>query len=298
MNRYVEEFLNYLHIEKNYSPYTIVNYERDLEHFLHFLLEHKISLKKIDYRIIRSYLKELYDLDLSNKTIARKISSLRSFFKYLQSQKYITKNPMTLISNPKLNKVLPKFIYETDLEDILKIPDRNTPLGIRNLFILECLYSTGIRVGELVQIKLSDIDFNLKKIKILGKGNKERYCLYGRNLEVALYHYLKEARPKLLKRENPYLLLNHNGGRLTDRGVRLIIDNIMKESSLEMKVSPHVLRHTFATHMLDNGADIKVVQELLGHESIATTQIYTHLSNERLRKVYLETHPRAKKHLK
>lgn len=295
VKKLIEEFLYYLTYEKNYSNYTITNYQKDLFHFLEFLDQEYITFKQIDYPCIRLYLKKLYDLNLTKKTIARKISTLRSFFKYLQSEKYIKKNPMTLISNPKLDKTLPKFLYEGDLEEILNIPDINTPLGIRNLLILELLYSTGIRVGELVHIKLNDIDKKSKRIKILGKGNKERYVLYGDNLQNIIDLYLKEAKPKLEKNKTTHLLLNKNGGPLTDRGVRLIIDSIMKQSSVKLKVSPHVLRHTFATHMLDNGADIKVVQELLGHENLATTQIYTHLSNERLRNVYLQTHPRAKK---
>lgn len=293
--KYIQKFLDYFHYEKNYSSYTITNYQNDISEFSKFLKQEKLHLKEVDYQTIRRYLKLLYDKNLSKKTIARKISSLRTFFKYLLREKCITKNPMTLITNPKLDKTLPKFLYQSDLEEILNIPDKETPLGIRNSLILELLYSTGIRVGELINIKVSDINFHTKQIKILGKGNKERYVLYGNYLEEILELYLKKSRNKLLTKNIPYLFLNKNGGRLTDRGVRLIINNIMSKSNVDLKVSPHVLRHTFATHMLDNGADIKVVQELLGHESLSTTQIYTHLSNERLREVYLSTHPRAKK---
>ncbi len=292
-DKYLREFLDYLQYERNYSSHTILSYKEDLILFLTYLEKEKKTLLELDYSFIRKYLKVLYEKNLSNKTIARKVSSLRSFCKFLQKENYLKKNPMVLISNPKIEKKLPNFLYETDLEEILSIPDSNTPLGIRNHLILELLYSTGIRVGELVQIKLNDISKG--RIKILGKGNKERYVLYGIYLEKILNKYIEKARPKLLKNQTDYLLLNKNGGALTDRGVRLVLDSIMKQSSVERKISPHVLRHTFATHMLDNGADIKVVQELLGHESIATTQIYTHLSNERLRQVYLTTHPRAKR---
>ena len=176
-DKYLREFLDYLQYERNYSSHTILSYKEDLILFLTYLEKEKKTLLELDYSFIRKYLKVLYEKNLSNKTIARKVSSLRSFCKFLQKENYLKKNPMVLISNPKIEKKLPNFLYETDLEEILSIPDSNTPLGIRNHLILELLYSTGIRVGELVQIKLNDISKG--RIKILGKGNKERYVLYG-----------------------------------------------------------------------------------------------------------------------
>ena len=294
MNIYIEEFLKYLDIEKNYSSNTITGYEEDLKEYFKYLEKEKKDILKTDYKFVRSYLTYMFDLKYSKKTISRHISTLRSFYKYLLSENIINKNPMILISNHKLDKKLPNFLYYDELEILLNIPDKSTVLGIRDSLILELLYSTGIRVSELINIKLNDINFSDKKILILGKGNKERYVLYGNTLSEVLDLYLKNSRSKLNK-DSEYLILNKNGDRITDRGVRYIINNIIKKGEVKYHVSPHTLRHTFATHMLENGADLKSVQELLGHSSLSTTQVYTHVTNERLRNVYLNTHPRAKK---
>ena len=205
-------------------------------------------------------------------------------------QNYIKENPMKLISNPKIPQKLPKYLNYNELEEILEIPNQSTFLGLRNALILELLYSTGVRVSELVNIKLSDIDLLNKKIIILGKGNKERIVLFGNKAYELIVKYLNKR-----DTDCEYLFVNNNKNTLTDRGVRYIIDNIVKKSALKFKISPHTLRHTFATHLLNNGADLKSVQDLLGHESIATTGIYTHVSIEHLRKTYLDNHPRAKR---
>lgn len=294
MENHFIDFLKYLKIQKNYSNLTILNYGKDLKLFNIFISDSNIKdIKKVDYKIIREYLSYLYEKDYSKKTIARHISALRSFYRYLIKEKIITNNPMNLVSNPKQDKKLPKFLYYDQVEELLSIPDITTPLGLRDKTILEILYSTGIRVSELVNIKLKDIDFNERTIKILGKGNKERYVLYGSVLEKLLEEYLKESRPILNKKNTDYLILNNQGNKITSRGIEIIINKINKESSLDFSISPHTLRHTFATHLLDNGADLKSVQELLGHESLSSTQVYTHISNEQLRNVYLHTHPRA-----
>ena len=291
----VIDFLKYLKDEKNYSKYTVINYGKDLKLFMSFLKDEKIEkIDNVDYQIIRLYLSFLYDREYSKKAIARHISTLKSFFKYLMKEKIIDENPMTLISTPKLDKKLPKVLYNEQLESILNIPDINEPLGQRDSVILETIYSTGVRVSELVSIKIADINFNDKKIKILGKGNKERYVLYGKVLEEKMNRYLHDGRNKLIKNNNDYLLLNKDGNKLTTRGVEKIIEKNLKKAGINIKITPHTLRHTFATDMLNNGADLKTVQELLGHESLSTTQIYTHVSNERLRRVYLSTHPRSK----
>jgi integrase/recombinase XerC len=290
------DFLKYLKEEKNYSKYTILNYGKDLKLFQTFLKDEKIDdIKNIDYNIIRQYLSFLYEKEYENKTISRNISTLRSFFKYHLKEKNIVKNPMLLIPNPKIEKKLPKVLYTEELEKILSLPDNKTPLGQRNSAILELIYSTGVRVSELISIKLSDINFYDKKIRIIGKGNKERIVLYGKILEEKLDLYINDGRKQLLKQENDYLFLNNNGNQLTSRGVEYMINNVLKQGGITYHISPHTLRHTFATHLLNNGADLKTVQELLGHESLSTTQIYTHVSNERLRGVYLNTHPRSKK---
>ena len=291
MEDLINSFLNYLNIEKNYSGNTIHSYKTDLEEFKIFLKGKDIS--KTDYKFIRSYLTYMYDKKYEKKTISRHISTLRSFYKYLTLQKVIDKNPMILISNPKLDKKLPNFLYYDELELLLNIPDKSTALGLRDAVVLELLYSTGIRVSELINIKMSDINFSDHKILIFGKGSKERYVLYGKVLSDLLELYINESR-SVLNKNCEYLILNKNGKQITDRGIRLIISKILKKGEIDFHVSPHTLRHTFATHMLENGADLKSVQELLGHENLSTTQVYTHVTNERLRSVYLKTHPRAK----
>jgi integrase/recombinase XerC len=293
---YVTEFLEYLEYQKGYSNYTILNYTNDLELFLEFLnIEGINNLKEIDYKIIRNYLNFLDEKKFSKTTVARHISSLRSFYKYLLKEEIVSKNPMIFISNPKQTKKLPKFLYENEVEKLLEMPNLDNPKGIREELILEFLYSTGVRVSELCNIKLNDISFHEKKVKILGKGNKERYVYFGSRLEKILNLYLSESRPFFSKYENSYLFLNDSGNQLHDRRVRTIIDNLLKSKSATFHISPHVLRHSFATHMLNNGADLKTVQELLGHSDLSTTQIYTHISNERLKSVYLKSHPRAHK---
>ena len=289
----MEDFLKYIKIEKNYSENTIISYKKDLVEYEEYLKEKNTNIKNTDYKFVRSYLTYMFDKKYEKKTISRHISTLRSYYKYLYEEKKINKNPMELISNPKLDKKLRNFLYYDELEILLNIPDRSTVLGLRDALILELLYSTGIRVSELINIKMKDINRSNKKILIMGKGSKERYVLYGEVLSKLLDLYLDESRSKLNK-NSEYLILNKNGNKITDRGIRLIISNILKKGSLDFHVSPHTLRHTFATHMLENGADLKSVQELLGHENLSTTQVYTHVTNERLRSVYLKTHPRAK----
>ena len=280
-------FLNYIK-NKNYSNYTINSYNKDLDNFYVYLKQNNTEIKKVNYKFLRGYLTVLYDKKYSKKTIARNISTLKSFFKYLKKENIIESNPMNLIKTPKLDKKLPKFLNYDDLEKILSIPDTTTFLGKRNALILELLYSTGVRVSELVNIKLNDIDLSEEKILILGKGNKERYVLFGSKAKEKMLDYLK-----MRTDESPYLIVNRYGNKITDRGIRKIMDKILLDASLSYKISPHTLRHTFATHMLDSGADIEIVRELLGHESLSTTQIYTHVTNESLKRVYDETHPRA-----
>lgn len=292
MRELLEEFIRYLEIEKHYSSYTIIGYQENIEDFMmHLESKHINSLKKVDYKVIRDYLNILYERKYSKKTISRYISSLRSFFRYLLVNKYIIDNPMTLISNPKLDKKLPQFLSINDMEKILEQPSSDTKLGIRDALIIELLYSTGIRVSELVNIKLSDINHSLKQIKILGKGNKERYVLYGNVCEELLDKYISESR-SLLACDHDYLIVNARGKNITTRAIRDILSKYAY--SINTHISPHTLRHTFATHMLNEGADLRTVQELLGHENLSTTQVYTHISNERLRNIYLKNHPRAR----
>ena len=294
MDMLINSFLDYLKYERNYSNNTIIGYQNHLEIFIEYLSNKGINnINSVSYNIIRNYINFLYEKKYNSKSICNHISSLRSFFKYLKNNDYVSSNPMTLIENPKLEKKLPKFLFYEDIEKILSIPDLTTYVGVRNALILEMLYVTGIRVSELINIKISDIDFTNCKIKILGKGNKERLVMYGNRCKLLLDKYL-EIRKNFLKDNNEYLFLGVKGKKINDRVIRSIINELSVKAGINLKISPHTFRHTFATHMLNEGADLRSVQELLGHENLSTTTIYTHVTNERLRNVYLHTHPRAR----
>lgn len=294
MNHLLKQFICYLKYEKKYSDLTIKNYERDIDYFLLFLDDNNINyISDVKYQTIRKYLIHLHNHEYSKKTISRYISSLRTFFKYLYNENIILNNPTILISNPKLDKKLPTFLYTNNLEKLLATPNIENQLGIRDSLILELLYSTGIRVSELINIKVNDVNFSDKRIKIKGKGNKERYVLYGSICEQKLENYLKNSHPFLDIKKSNYLILNKNGDKMTSRYIEILIKKYQKLAGININVTPHTLRHTFATHLLDGGADLKTVQELMGHESLSSTQVYTHVTSERLRNVYLHTHPRA-----
>lgn len=278
----VDNFLLYLKNEKGFSDYTIKNYDIDLEDFNRYSNNRKVNID-----LIREYLKELYKRKYKSRTISRKVSALKSYFKYLESEGIIDDNPMSLISNPKIEKNLPNYLNYNDLDKLLNYPDINKKEGLRDALILEMLYSSGCRVSELANIKVKDINFKERKIIILGKGNKERFVYYGSKCENLLNKYLKDNRE--------YLFTNKHGNKLNERTIRKIVDDTSRKAGLEVHVTPHTLRHTYATHLLNEGADLKSVGELLGHENLSTTQIYTHVSNEKLREVYLKAHPRARK---
>lgn len=293
MNDSLNDFLNYLEYERNYSNNTVIAYKANIEKLIEYLDSNNIkSFKEVKYETIRNYLSFLYNEKYKAKSIARIISSMRSFFKYLKSINIIDDNPMTLISNPKVEKKLPKYLTINDVEKILNAPDMNDPVGIRDAFILELLYVTGIRVSEMVNIKINDIEPSLNRIKIMGKGSKERYVLYGSRCKELMNKYIN-VRNTFIKSSIDYLILSKTGRKINPREVRNIIDKIKTKAGIDMKISPHTFRHTFATHMLNEGADLRAVQELLGHENLSTTTIYTHLTNEKLRRTYLNTHPRA-----
>ena len=284
----INSFYNHL-IQKNYSENTVLSYINDLYFFHEFV---KKDLSKVTEEDIRDYLEFLNLKKDQTTSVRRKISTFKSYYKYLYQNGYIEKKeyPLAKIAYPKLEKKLPKFIYYNDLLEIIEESSKNKD-GTRDKLIIEMLYATGLRVSELVNIKLNDIDFNNKRIIVCGKGNKERIVYYGEYAEKALKEYLDKHQ----KNEQNYLFMNSRGEQLTDRGVRYIIDNIMKRLSVKTHVTPHVLRHTFATDMLNNGCDIKVVQELLGHSSLKTTEVYTHVTNERLKEVYYRCFPRRDK---
>jgi integrase/recombinase XerC len=289
MQRYIDKFINYLKIEKNASKHTITNYSIDLAAFSLFLGEKDVSA--VDHLALRRFLAEMRAKNYSKRTVARKLASLRSFFKFLYREGYIKSNPITAISSPKLDKKLPKFLDVAKMTKLILAPDTKTESGLRDRAILESLYSTGIRVSELVGLDVSDVDFISGVIKVLGKGSKERMVPIGDEAIAALRKYLGK-RSKSVK-DKEAVFLNNHGRRLTDRSVRRVIDKYIHSCSIEEKISPHSLRHSFATHLLDKGADLRSVQELLGHMNLSTTQIYTHVTMERLKSVYDKAHPRA-----
>lgn len=297
-NKYQQEFLEYLQIEKNASPYTIKYYLKDLETFLLFLKSENLTeIREVDHQLVRLFLTYLYDRNLSRRSVSRTISSLRSFFNFLERDESIKVNPFLNLTLPKARKPLPDFLYAEELEELFKVSDLEEPLGQRNQAILEVLYATGIRVAECQQLSLGDADFAIGTLFITGKGKKERYVPFGSFAQNALEMYINDGRRELLKKSNTSsekIFLNAKGFPLTDRGIRLILNNMVEKAALTFQIHPHKLRHTFATHMLNEGADLRTVQELLGHENLSSTQIYTHVTKDRLRHVYMNTHPRAK----
>ncbi len=284
----INTFNNYI-LTKNYSKNTRISYINDLYYFYIFVHKDLIKVKEDD---IRDYL-EYLNLNKEKPTsVRRKISTLKTFYKFLYLNNYIAKKdyPLVKIVYPKQDKRLPKFVYYNDLLEILNESLKDSD-GIRDRLIIEMLYATGVRVSELVNIKYNDIDFNNRRIRVCGKGNKERIVYYGEYAEEILKKYIDTHK----KNNENYLFTNSKGGNLTDRGVRYIIDKIMNKLSIKVHVTPHVIRHTFATDMLNNGCDIRIVQELLGHSSLKTTEIYTHVTNERLKQVYYDCFPRRDK---
>ncbi len=295
MQDIIKDFLNYLAYERHLSHNTILNYQLDLDNYFRFMKKNNLNYLTITKEEIRSYLKYLDTLKLKNKSIARHLSSLRMFYDYLLEKSLVTQNIFKMIKTPKCEKKLPNYLDYEDLDTLLNAFDLNKPLELRNKLIIELFYSTGIRLSELVNIKLNDFNFSDHSLKVLGKGAKERVVYFG-DYVTDLYNKYLEVRHKLLKgHKSDYLFINNQGANLTHSGVTNMLKMILKKISLKNNISPHSLRHTFATHMLNSGADLKSVQELLGHSSLSTTSIYTHVSNERLRSVYLQTHPQARK---
>lgn len=289
-----EKFLEKLKYEYNYSDLTINGYDYEITKFLDYLNDNHLDYKKINLDMIRNYLKYLDSLKYKKNSISKNLSSLRSYYKFLTEEKVVLNNPFKNISNPKKDKKLPDFLNYEEINILFDSADTTTPLGLRNRCILELLYDTGIRVSELVNLKINDIEFDKKIINILGKGKKERIVYYGDYLQEVLEKYINDSRKYLLNNKlSEYLILNNNGSKITTRGVEYIIDKMVNEAAIKHKISPHVLRHTFATHMLNGGADIKSIQQLLGHESLSTTGIYTHITNDVLRQEYLKNHPRS-----
>lgn len=286
MRGHLEKFLTYLDIEKNYSAHTLLNYRLDLNEFADFL--GATPIETATYPDLRRFLAQLKAKNHKPRTLARKLSSLRSFFKFLQREGVVKTNPAYLLVTPKLDKPLPHFLSEKEAVDIIEAPKDNKLSCLRDKAIFEVLYSTGIRVSELVGLNVDDVDFIGNIIKVLGKGKKERMAPIGNQALDALKEYLDRRQIK-----GPFVFANKNGTRLTARGVRNIINKYILRMASGGHVTPHMFRHSFATHLLNHGADLRSVQELLGHVNLSTTQVYTHMTTDWLKKVYNQSHPRA-----
>lgn len=290
-------FIDYIKYQKKYSINTIDRYNRTLDEFILYLSSKSINdFNDVRYTTFRGYLLMLNDNNLSKNTINNRISCLRSFFKYLFKEELIKQNPTELIENIKIAKRNPDFLFLEEMQELLDGIDTNDDLGIRNKAMLELMYASGLRCSEIVNLKLENVDIDNCLLLIHGKGNKDRYVPFHEYAKQWLVRYLEDVRINLLdtKEPNTYVFLNAHGRMLTNRGVQDIVKRIGKLYDPTKKIHPHTFRHSFATHLLNAGADIRTVQELLGHENLSTTQIYTHISKEHLKEVYLMAHPRNK----
>lgn len=293
MEKQINQYLDYLIYERNYSENTIINYRQELQKYQNYLDEKKKNYQKITKEEIREYLKYLDELKYKNSSISKNVSAIRSFYNYLVLKKILKNNIWTSIKNPKVKRKIPNFLTTIELEKIFQKKEFQTSYEIRNSLILELLFATGLRVSELINIKLQNINDQERSIKTLGKGSKERIVYYGECAEEILNLYFQKARKDLLKgKKSDYLFVGRNSLKLTRTRINEILEEEINKVGLKHHISPHVLRHTFATVLLNNGADIRSVQELLGHENLSTTQIYTHITSEQLRKSYRDNMPR------
>lgn len=289
MEKYLEKFVRYLEIEKNYSLHTILNYKLDLGDFYKFL--GGLELEKVDYLLLRKYLAVLKEKNLGARSIGRRLSALRSFFRFLTRDGYLKTNPILMLSSPKLEKHLPDFLTEEEVVKLIESAfgrNEKDERGLRDRAVLETFYSTGMRISEVAGLSTQDIDFISGTLKVFGKGKKERIVPIGEAAIASIRRYLEKR-----KKQNEALFLNKNGTRISTRGMRDIFEKYVHLAGIRHGVSPHTLRHSFATHLLNRGADLRTVQELLGHANLSTTQIYTHLTTERLKSVYDKAHPHA-----
>lgn len=295
MRKLLERYLAYLEIQRNASPYTIKNYGTDIGQFLDYCEEADIdSPDQVTRTLLRRYLAELDGVGYAKSSISRRVAELHAFGDFLVREEVVTRNPFRAVSAPRVPHRLPTYLTRDEVQALLDAPDTTEPLGRRNRAMMEVLYAAGLRVSELVSLDVGDLDLIQGHVRVMGKGRKERICLLGRPALRATKAYLDRGRAELVgKEQTSALWLNHRGGRLSTRGVAMVVDKLSRKAGIDKDISPHVLRHTFATHLLDGGADLRVVQELLGHANLATTQIYTHVSQSHAREVYLRAHPRA-----
>ena len=295
MNELIQEFLNYITVERGLSRNTIEAYARDLRQFAAFLtLTGYDSLAEIHSQTLVAYLRKLQQENLQPSSVTRKLAAIRSFFQYMLRERHLKIDPSVTIDSLKTPQRLPKVLSEKEIGRLLEQPGATTPAKLRDKAMLELLYATGVRVSELVSLKLGDLNMDMGYIRCFGKGSKERIVPMGGSAQKALLDYLDRARPKIVKRAaEDTLFLNHHGRKMTRQGFWQIIQAAARRVGIKTLVTPHMLRHSFATHLLDHGADLRSVQEMLGHADISTTQIYTHVTRTRLQEVYDKTHPRA-----
>ncbi len=295
----IEKFLSYLQYERNASSHTVSSYGRDLSQFASFAEAEGVKLRAVDHLFIRRFLSYLHSLGLEKSSLARKLAAIRSFLEYAREKAWLAENPAKVVATPKKEKKIPGFLSEEEVAAFLDLPSEDDPLARRDRAILEMLYATGVRVSELVGLNEDDINLREKLILVRGKGKKERLVPFGRKAALALEAYL-QVRPLLLAKAvsgraagTRAVFVNKAGGRLTCRSVQRIVQKYLKRRAMQKRISPHSLRHSFASHLLSRGADVRAIQELLGHESLATTEKYTHLDLRRLLEVYRRSHPRS-----
>ncbi len=293
LNDLIDQFINYIRIERGVSKNTIEAYSRDLKGFADFIAKNKFNLEKIDVAVLTEYINYL-SAKLSRRSLARNISAIRTFFKFLVLEGIIQENPARLLEVPKVSKTLPGILNEHEIELLLNQPSLNSAIGIRDKAMLELLYASGLRVSELVNLKLSNLNMSIGYIKVMGKGSKERFVPIGEKAITALKRYMSIARSKFDKgKGSPYLFLNSRGKPFSRQGFWKLLKSYARKAGIKKRITPHIIRHSFATHLLQNGADLRSVQMMLGHSDISTTQIYTHVDRTYLKEVYNKYHPRA-----
>ncbi len=292
--KYIELFLDYLTVEKGLALNTIESYQRDLYSFYEFINKKKVDITSVNSDLISEYVVYLRNEKFSASTISRKLASLRGFYRFLLVENNIEEDPTELISSPKIRMKLPQVLSSEEVNALLEQPDGSDPIGLRDKAMLELLYATGIRVSELISLDIGDADIRSNYLRCFGKGSKERIIPFGEMASVKVKEYLKRGREKLVQDANcDSLFVNHHGGRLTRQGFWKILKKYGIKAGIRKDITPHMIRHTFATHLLENGADLRSVQEMLGHSDISTTQVYTHLTKNKLREDYKRAHPRA-----
>jgi len=294
MNKELSQFLASLKHEKNASPHTIASYKRDLLQLANYLEERKVKLREIDNVVLRGFLAKLQEKKNKKSTVARKLAAIRSFLQFCMKKKWLEDNPAKVVATPKQEIHVPSFLSEDEMAKFLDLPQSDQPLDLRDKAVLELLYATGMRVSELAGLNLDNVNFSERLVRVRGKGKKERIVPFGRKAEESLAFYIR-GRPQINKGniEEKVLFLNYRGERLSSRSVERIVDRYIRLTAIRRKISPHSLRHSFASHLLSRGADLRVIQELLGHESLATTQKYTHIDLRQLLEVYRKSHPRS-----